>query len=149
MKASAADLLGQYRSLHRENGERVRRHDGDEQRHESIEVMRQFQNEDDRSEWDAHGAPENRSHTDQWPEAQAFERKEHRLDSAQRAANHQQGSQDAARSAGTKCQSPYRGLHAKNSDDHAARNVSLNQRPDCFVTDTQRLREDEAAETNQ
>src|SRR5206468_4882171 len=50
MKASAADLLGQYRSLHRENGERVRRHDGDEQRHESIEVMRQFQNEDDRSE---------------------------------------------------------------------------------------------------
>src|SRR5206468_10495428 len=81
MKASAADLLGQYRSLHRENGERVRRHDGDEQRHESIEVMRQFQNEDDRSEWDAHGAPENRSHTDQWPEAQAFERKEHRLNS--------------------------------------------------------------------
>ena len=149
MKSAAADLLGQNGSLHRENGERVCGHDGNKQRHDCIEVMREFQNEDDRGERNAHRAAEDRAHADQRPEAQTFERKEHRFGATQRSADHQQRSQDAARSAGTESQSLYRRLHAKNADDDVARYVSLNQRPDCFVTDTQRLWKDEAAEADE
>lgn len=61
--------------------------------------VRQFEREVDAGERGAHRAAEDRAHADRRPEAGTLVREEERLDAAQRAADHQQGGQDAARGA--------------------------------------------------
>ncbi len=74
----------------------------DQQRQKHIAVVCQLKRKHDARKGRAHRSTEYRAHADQRPKASALVRQKHRLQTAERAAHHQQGSQNAARSAGTK-----------------------------------------------
>ncbi len=134
--------------MQREHGEAVRDGDGQQQRQQHVDVVRQLEREDDAGERRAHGAAEDRAHAHQRPEARAFVRQEHGLDAAQRAAHHQQRRQHAARSSRAERHRPDHRFHQQDAENHVARHVALQQRADGVVADAQRLREDQAAEAD-
>ena len=67
--AAARDLLGQYRALQRQHRESVRQNAADEQGQQHVEVVRQFERENNAGKRRAHGAAQNGAHADQRPEA--------------------------------------------------------------------------------
>ena len=89
----------------------------DQQRQKDIGIVRQFKSENDARKRSAHGSSKNRTHTDQRPEARAFIGKEHRFETSEGAAHHQQRRQNAARSSRAQRYRPDKPLddqHAEN-----------------------------------
>ena len=57
----------------------MREETGHQQRQQHVDIVRQFQSEDDARERRPHRAAQNRAHANQRPEPRAFVRKKHRL----------------------------------------------------------------------
>ena len=96
MKSAPRHFLRENRSPQREHGKAVRDGDGEQERQHDVDVVRQFENEDDAGQRRSHRAAQNRAHADERPEAGAFPRKQARFEPAERAADHQQRCEHAA-----------------------------------------------------
>ena len=75
MKSPPRYFLGEDGTLQHQNGEGVGDDSCDQQRQNHVDIVRQFNCEDNSRERGAHGAAENRSHADEWPKPGACRRK--------------------------------------------------------------------------
>ena len=141
--AAAADLLRQDRPSQGEDGEGVRHRHRDQERQEHVQIVRELDGEDHPGERGTHRPAEDRSHADERPEARAFVGEKRRLHATQRPPQQQEGRQDAARGAGAERYAPDDPLDDQDTGEHAARNVTLQERADRVVADAEGLREDE------
>ena len=139
MEPATAHLLGQDRPLHHQHRHRIGDHVGHQQRQQRAEIVRQLQRKDNPRERRPHRAPKDRAHAHQRPEARAHSRQEHRLHTTQRPAHHQQRSEHASRGARPERDGPDNGLHDEDADDHANRDVALNERADRLVAHAERF----------
>ena len=96
----------------------------------------------DAGERRAHRAAQHRGHADQRPEPGAAVGQHPCLDAAERAADHQQRRQHAARRARAERHRPDQRLHDQDAEDRVrAGDVAGEQRADRVVADAERLRE--------
>ena len=124
--------------------------DGDQQRQQHVDVVRQLEREDDAGERRAHRAAEDRAHADERPEARR-PRRAGTMRLERRPARHP--SSAAARARRPRCRSRARpprstDLTIRMPRISAAGDVALQQRPDGVVADAERLRKDQPADAD-
>ena len=122
--------------------------DGEQERQHQVDVVRQLQREDHTGERRSHCAAEDGAHAHERPETRAFKREDVRFDTAKCCAHHQQRREHAAGCARPEREGPDRRLHDQHADDDASRKVVAKQPLDDVVADTEGLRKEQAAESD-
>ena len=119
-----------------------------QQRQEAAEVSRQLQREDHRRERHPHRPAEDGGHADERPEARALVRQIRGLESAKRAAHHEERREHAARRSRSERDDPDDRLDQQDAEHDVERDVAPQDRLDRVVADAEGLRKHEAAETD-